>query len=398
MSREIPPTAGLPLRWSDWRPGPDDLAAALGERFGLPEPLLTCSGTAALIVILDTLKQQSARRKVVIPAFTCPLVALAVNYCDLDIALCDLAPDSFDFDADHLAMLLDEQTLAVIPTHLGGRVADVGRVLALARPLGIAVIEDAAQSLGATAGGVSVGLAGDAGFFSLAAGKGLTLYEGDLLVTRDPALRAALRDTARRLLPSSPAQESLRLLQLLGYTALYNPTGLVTAYGAPLRRALAQGRPEDAVGDMPDAGIPLHAVSRRRRRVGCHALARLPAFLDDARARGQQRADALTARTGLPVLRDAQAAEDNGVWPFLMVLMPDEQRRDAALARLWTAGLGVTRLFIHALPGYAGLTSFMPPAAVPHARDFAGRLLTVSNSPWLTDADFDRICAVLAEV
>ena len=42
---------------------------------------------------------------------------------------------------------------------------------------GAMVIEDAAQALGASFGGRSVGLHGDIGFFSLAVGKGLTTYE-----------------------------------------------------------------------------------------------------------------------------------------------------------------------------------------------------------------------------
>ena len=82
-------------------------------------------------------------------------------------------------------------------------------------------------------------------------------------------------------------------------------------------------------------------------------------------------------------------------WPFLLVLMPTAAQADAALAALWTAGLGVSRLFVHALPDYAYLADRVPQAAMPHSRDFAQRALTISNSAWLDDADFERIHAVL---
>ena len=85
-------------------------------------------------------------------------------------------------------------------------------------------------------------------------------------------------------------------------------------------------------------------------------------------------------------------------WPFLLLLMPDARRADAALARLWTAGLGVSRLFAHALPGYAYLADRVPRTPMPQAADFAARALTISNSAWLDDAAFERIIAVLARL
>ena len=55
----------------------------------------------------------------------------------------------------------------------------------------------------------------------------------------------------------------------------------------------------------------------------------------------------------------------------------------------------MSRLFIHALPDYPYLTALLEARDVPNARDFAARTLTISNSPWLRNADFERICWVL---
>ena len=75
--------------------------------------------------------------------------------------------------------------------------------------------------------------------------------------------------------------------------------------------------------------------------------------------------------------------------------LSSETARDAVLQRLWSAGLGINRLFIHALPDYDYLHPIVGSRDVPNARAFAATTLTISNSPWLGDEAFERICAVL---
>ncbi len=95
------------------------------------------------------------------------------------------------------------------------------------------------------------------------------------------------------------------------------------------------------------------------------------------------------------MLEDANG--DIGTWPCLLVLMPTQRARDKALATLWPAGLGVGRMFIHALPDYDDLAPYFSGAHTPNARDFAARSLTISNSHWLQDSDFERICGILEQ-
>jgi len=394
---ELPPTAGLPLKLTDLRPGAATLAADIAAQLGTPPLALTCSGTAALLIALATLRElKPARRRVVMPAYTCPLVPLAVHQAGLEPVLCDLRADHYDMDPDALRAACDERTLAILPTHLAGRVADVDDALAVANNVGAYVIEDAAQALGARRDGGSVGLAGDLGFFSLAAGKGLSIYEGGLLAARDPDLRERLARTAARIAPYQLGWELRRSLELLGYAALYRPRGLRLAYGNPLRHALRDGDPVAAVGDDFALPLPLHAVGRWRQAVGAHAARRLPAFIEQCTARAQHHLPRLRALPGVTVLDDPAGA--HGSWPFFFLLLPDQRRRDAALDQLWQAGYGVSRLFIHALPDYAYLDGIVPAAAVPNARDFAARSLTIGNSAWMGERDFDGICQTLMAV
>jgi len=406
FSREIPPTAGLPARLSDFLPliprnAKAQLVQMLARQFSLPPLQLECSGTAGLIIALKTLqamRQNKGRNEVIIPAYNCPLVALAIAHCGLKPRLCDTAKDSFSFDPAAFAALPGDKTLAAVPAHLGGQAADLSWA-AQAKAAGAYIIEDAAQALG-TPPAAGIGAAGDIIFYSLAAGKGLTLYEGGLLTAKTAAMREALAETSAHIIPVRPLFEARRLAEFFGYACFYRPHGLNLVYGMPRRRALAKGEPEQAVGDIFSADIPLHQVSNLRAACGLKAAARLPAFLQAAQIQAQQRLPQLAAAVAANggKLIGAALEPAKAVWPFFMILMPSRAARDKALARLWAGPEGVSRLFIHALGDYA----YLKPAlgqqpSTPHARDFAARMLTISNSLWLDNRCFEKLCHILKQ-
>ena len=113
--RELPPTAGSPPSLADYLRQPaEPFAAGLSRRFGLPDPVLACSGTAALVVALVAFARRAPnRRDVIVPAYTCPLVPLAVSLASragspvsgLRVVLCDTLSGGFDFDAQRLERL-----------------------------------------------------------------------------------------------------------------------------------------------------------------------------------------------------------------------------------------------------------------------------------------------------
>ena len=131
LRAELPPSAGLPARWRDFAPPwRRDFAAQAAAWLEADWAQLTSSGTAALCIALAALRAlEPQRRCVVLPAYTCPLVAEAVLGAGLTPRLCDTRPGHFDFDPGQLADCCDADTLAIVSTHLAGRVAD----MALAR-------------------------------------------------------------------------------------------------------------------------------------------------------------------------------------------------------------------------------------------------------------------------
>lgn len=392
---EAPPTAGLPLGMADF--GGDvraPLTALAASWLGVEETQLECSGTAALTVALTALSEYArSRREVAIPAFTCPLVPLAIRRAGLVPRLVDLLPGSFDMDPQRLEDACGPQTLAVVPTHLGGRTADVASANAIAHAAGALTIEDAAQALGARIDGRFAGTLGDIGFYSLAAGKGLSIFEGGLLIAQDDVWRDRFRRASHRVVRWHPGWEIRRSLELAGYAALYRPSGLGLAYGNSLRRALRRGDLIGAAGEDFSADFPLHRVGRWRRAVGARAFGRLSGFIEATTAQAMARLPALASIPGLHVFTD-----DGGTWPYLMLRLPDEATRDAVLMRLWSSRHGVARMFVHALPDYEYLEAMPGGDDVPNARDFAARTLTITNSLWLDDACFEHVCAVIEAV
>ncbi|MGB4812274.1 MAG: DegT/DnrJ/EryC1/StrS family aminotransferase [Methylophilaceae bacterium] len=390
---EPPPTAGLPLLWQDFWPSDasleDDLAAYLQQS----SIEITSSGTAAIFLALATLKQTSQRRNVVIPAYTCPLVPLAILRCGLIPVLCDTQLNHFDFCLPTLKSVCNEDTLAIIPTHLAGRLADIGSISKIAHEVGAYVVEDAAQALGAKWQGKIAGTLSDMGCFSLGVGKGLTIYGGGAVVARNEKHQLLLREVCDNANSRQIIEETKRTFALVGYYLFYRPIGLTLTFGLTLRRKLKKNQLIEAAGDDCHADFPLHRVGRWRKKKGARALKRLPSFIEQTNAQAYHRKSILTAIHGLIVMDDTKG--NVGVWPYFLVLMPTEQARDLALAKLWPARLGVGRLFIHALCNY----DYLPfkNQITPNARDFAARTLTITNSLWLGDADFMNICKVLEQ-
>ena len=390
--REIPPTAGLPLEWRDLLPTRSTVALTerLETLLGIEGVQVTCSGTAALVIALSVLGAESERREVIVPAYTCPLVALAVAQCGLTLRICDLQPDGMGMDLSELALLCGPRTLAIVPTYLGGCVLDINGVLACAASAGAWVIEDAAQAMGARhVDGTPVGMRGDIGFYSMAVGKGLTMYEGGVLVSRHPQLRTKLQNMATVIAPRNVWWELRRSIELLGYAAFYRPRGLPLVYGEPLRRALRRNDAEAAAGDRIPAKITLHHVGAWRQSVAARAATRWLDYHAVLRSQAQRRKTRLNEVAGIAVIDDAPRAQ--GVWPVLLVRMPNGVARDAVLAELWGAGVGVGVPFARALPDYPSLRGIVPATDVPNAGAFATRILAITNSPWLDELTFARI-------
>jgi len=101
----------------------------------------------------------------------------------------DIDPRTYNIDPDRVAVAVTEKTKAIIPVHLFGQMADMDAIMAVANKHGLAVIEDAAQSITSTYKGKKAGSIGAAGCFSFFPSKNLGgIGDGGMVVTNDETL------------------------------------------------------------------------------------------------------------------------------------------------------------------------------------------------------------------
>lgn len=175
------------------------------------------TGIYSVLQLLD-----SSRRKIILPATLCPSPATVAKLAGYNILFCDIRSDDFTIDPKHLRTLLEahDDVAAVLAVHLYGHPADMDAVTALAHEHGVLVIEDAAQSLGASWQGRPCGSMGDVSVISFGHTKIIDVGWGGAVLTDDDSMADALRDAASRL-PPCPANIQRRFEDYrAGYYAL----------------------------------------------------------------------------------------------------------------------------------------------------------------------------------
>jgi len=164
------------------------------EYFGTKYVFLMSSGKAALFLIVSGLNKLTGRTKVIIPAYTCFSVPSAIRMAGLEIVLCDIRPDTLDYEYSQLEDLLEDDILCIVSTHLFGIPSDTDRIRDLCRSKGIYVVEDAAQAMGVINKGKKLATLGDVGFFSLGRGKNITCGSGGVIITSDERIAGSIRE------------------------------------------------------------------------------------------------------------------------------------------------------------------------------------------------------------
>ena len=166
-----------------------EVAEACGARFGVG----LASGTEALELGLHACGV-GLGDEVIVPAFTFIATGNAVSALGARPVFADIEPATFNLDPDQLEALITPRTRAIVIVHLFGLAADMDPILAIAEKHGIPVIEDNAQSFGATYRGRKTGSMGRLGCLSFYPSKNLGAYgDAGMIVTNDDKLAARLR-------------------------------------------------------------------------------------------------------------------------------------------------------------------------------------------------------------
>jgi dTDP-4-amino-4,6-dideoxygalactose transaminase len=151
------------------------------------------SGSDALLLALMALAVGPGD-EVILPSFTFFATASAVMRLGARPVFADIEPEGFNIDPRAVARLLSPATKVILPVHLFGQAADMGTIGRIAATAGVAVVEDAAQAIGAEFRHCRAGSMGQIGCFSFYPTKNLGgAGDSGLLTTQSDELADRLR-------------------------------------------------------------------------------------------------------------------------------------------------------------------------------------------------------------
>jgi dTDP-4-amino-4,6-dideoxygalactose transaminase len=167
--------------------------AELARYCGAAHGIGVASGTDALRLALEAVGVGPGD-EVIVPAFTFVATAEVVTNLGATPVFADIDAARYALDPIDTARRLTARTKAIVPVHLYGGPADMTALLEVAAPRGLAVIEDAAQAVGAEFRGRRIGSLGTAACFSFFPTKNLGAYgDGGFITTSDGAVAERLR-------------------------------------------------------------------------------------------------------------------------------------------------------------------------------------------------------------
>ena len=165
------------------------VAEACGTKFAIG----CASGSDALLLALMAVDLQPGD-EVICPSFTFFATASAIHRLGGIPVFVDIDPVSYNLDTKKIVSAITKKTKAIIPVHLFGQCAEMDPIMAIAAEHGLRVVEDCAQSIGASENGKPCGGFGDIGCFSFYPTKNLGGFgDGGMLTTNDPELADKLR-------------------------------------------------------------------------------------------------------------------------------------------------------------------------------------------------------------
>ena len=308
---------------------------------GAKHVVAVSSGTAALHTTLMALGVKPGD-EVVVPSLTFVATANVVLACGAKPLFVDVKKD-YNIDPESFKKAANKRTKVVIPVHVYGYPADMDEIREVASSRGIAVVEDAAESLGATYKGTQTGKLSDAGCFSMYATKVVTSGEGGAISTDDDGLA-----------------EKLRLVRNHGMVHGYDTRVLGFNYR------------------LPEISAAIASVQ----------MDKLDGFLQ-ARAKN---AKFLTERvSSAPGVEFTQDAEDRKHVYYLYTLHL-RKKRDQVLKALNAAGVGAAvywKIPVHKAPLYAKLGYGRK--TLMQTEDAAGHVISLPVHPGISQPDMQRV-------
>lgn len=342
--------------WITSGPKVKEFEAALSQYFGGRPVRAFSSGTATLEVALQ-LCGIGPGDEVITTPLSWVATANVILHVGARPVFVDIDPVTRNIDLDQIEAAITPATRAIIPVDLAGLPADRDRLFAIAVKHGLRVIEDAAQSMGASWNGKRIGSFGDLISFSFHANKNMTTSEGGCLVLNDAS--------------QIPLTEKLRL------------QGVVRAPDGTMDVDVAGGK-----SNLTDIAA----------RIGLGQLQHIDAFTDRRRALARHYFASFdrTLGCGLP---PENFTDSN--WHMFQILLPLDQLTISRgefieQMRQREIGVGVHYPAIHLFTLYRGLG--FREGDFPHAEKVGRQTVTLPLFPDMSLQDVERVCTAIKNI
>ena len=319
---------------------------------GVKHAIAVNNGTTALIAALQALGIGPGDEVITSPfSFVATLNSILAVGATARFA--DIGPD-YNIDPNEVARLINNRTAAIMPVHLYGYMADMDALVELAQAADLHIVEDAAQSVGATYHGRAAGSFG-IGCFSLYATKNLNTGEGGVITSNDDEVADRLR-----LLRNQGMRKRYQY-EIAGYN--YRLTNLAAAVGLPQLARLSE-------------------LTERRQR--------------NARALRE----GLSEIEGLLLPPEAEAGRTHVYHQFTVRIATSHTRsRDDIAEALASHGVGSGVYYPRVIYDYDcyGMNSGVVKDPVPFATIVASEVLSLPVHPFLTESDIETVISATRE-
>lgn len=331
-------------------PNVSALEAETAAYLGAEHAIGVASGTDALHLALRGAGIQPGDEVITTP-FSFIATAEAICYIGAKPVFVDIDQRTFNLDPEAVEAAITERTRAIIPVHLFGQPADLPALEAIAKRYSLAIVEDCAQSFGATVNGRMTGTIGVTGAFSFFPSKNLGGYgDGGLVTTNNDAMA-----------------EQIKMLRNHGSERRYYHD--CVGYNSRL---------DELQAVILRAKLPhIDAFNRARYRVA------------------SRYSDGLKDLAGLTVPHEDGIGQH--VYHQYTLLCEDAQHREQLMAALASEDIASAIYYPVPLHQQAAFKSesATPPAPLPVAESVAERCFSLPIYPELADTDIDRVIAAI---
>jgi perosamine synthetase len=329
---------------------------SVARYLGVPHAITMNSCTSALEAAL---KVAGIRGEVIIPSFTFVATANAVVTSGATPVFCDVDPVTRNVTADTIGGKITPKTEAVIIVHYGGQPCQMDAIVSLCEKHKLFLVEDSAETLGATWNGRQAGSFG-VGCFSFFPTKNITTGEGGMLTCRDDAFAAKVRTLiAHGIASTTLAREKVE-------------------------------RPWLRAAEMPGHN---YRMSNMLAAIGYHQMQKLDTLNRKRVILAERYNERLAALS--PVLKTPVTAPGaTHVYQMYTVTVPAE-RRDGLIRFLKERGVGASVHFdppVHQQPYYRDF-----PGALPATEALAQEIVTLPIFPDMTFEEQDWVIEALQD-